>query len=140
MSARLSTPPIDLTGFTPPLTLRFTHNFELKKDFSLQGNGAFLEIEVDDGGFTHLDLPVYNGTITDPGGCDTLGLPNPLIGRTAFLGSSDGWITESINLDAYAGEVIRIGFRLATDCATYAAPEPSSAARWYIDDLVLSGR
>jgi hypothetical protein len=68
--------------------------------------------------FTHNG---YNATISSTEG-------NPLGGRDAFSGPSQGYISSRLNLGALAGQQVRFRFRIGTDALfdTYG---------WFIDDL-----
>lgn len=139
-SARLWTPTLDLSGATAPITLHFDHRYGLKGESpSLVGaDGAIVEVSIDGGPFENLLLPVYNGSVVDIGQCATLGATNPLLGEEAFVGKSGQWLRESVNLDAFAGQVIEIGFRLGSDCASYTVPYDVDSVTWYLDNVRLT--
>ena len=103
-NAWLMTPEIDLTGRQHAL-LKFAHWY------SLEGNWDFGRVEVStDGGQTWTELARY----TSPGAG----------------GSPVGWEQPTISLDAYAGRVIRLRFRLTSDSSV-------QYAGWYIDDVLV---
>ena len=69
---------------------------------------------------------------------NTTGSPtarNPLAGRSAWSGTSPGFVKVVVNLTdtaKYAGHSLRIRWRLGTDSST-------ASAGWYVDDVTLSG-
>ncbi|MFN8484539.1 MAG: immune inhibitor A [Anaerolineae bacterium] len=89
-------------------------------------DGGVVEVSVDNG-VTWSDMGAnftqngYNRTISDS-------FNNPLGGRQAFSGDSDGWIESRADLAAWAGQPIRLRFRLGTDSST-------ARTGWYVDDI-----
>lgn len=103
-NAWLMTPAIDLTDHDHAL-LKFAHWY------SLERNWDFGRVEVStDGGQTWTELARY----TSPG----------------TGGSPVGWEQPTISLDAYAGRVIRLRFRLTSDGSV-------QYPGWYIDDVLV---
>ena len=56
---------------------------------------------------------------------------NPIAGRFAFTGYTDGFQTSMIDLSPWSGKSIKIKFRLATD-------ESYTARGWNIDDITIT--
>lgn len=118
---RLVSPPLVLSSTNTQQRLSYW-NYQSLESNNLGGcwDGAILEISSNGGGWTRLDAQL---------------LTDPYDGPVAILGGVDGWCgdpqdwTQSIvDLDAWAGQTVRIGLRVATD---------GSIGRegWYVDDL-----
>jgi hypothetical protein len=74
----------------------------------------------------------YNGEITDAG--DTNNEINPLIGRSAWTGSSSGFITTTVNLPgAASGTNIQLRWTLGTD-----AGNATTVTGWWIENVSIS--
>ena len=58
--------------------------------------------------------------------------PKVVANLPGLTGSSNGWVTMSFDLSAYAGQNILIAFRYITDWAT-------TEAGWYIDNVYVNG-
>lgn len=103
--------------------LSFWHSYDLESDF----DGAVVEISTN--GTTWVDLGVaatqngYNSVISSSWG-------SPIGGRSAFSGSSGGFVQTVIPLTNYAGKTVSIRFRESDD---------SSVARlgWWVDDIKI---
>lgn len=93
----------DLTQTTAPITLTYKTWYDIEKDFDY----LYLEASADNGA-TWTILQTTSGTDDDP-----LGLSY----GWAYTGSSGGWIEESIDLSAYAGQKVLIRFEYVTDGA-----------------------
>jgi hypothetical protein len=111
----------------PKAYLRFEHGFSFDKDAKRRYDGGLVEIKIGDDPwrdvgkrFTHGG---YNGTLAKRFG-------NPLGGRRAFTGSSHGWAEARVDLSPFAGESIKLRFRVASDRAV-------GARGWYIDDIAI---
>ena len=106
--------------------LRFWHTYAFERGF----DGGIIEISTDGGaGYTDLGPLIltggYDGTISTSYG-------NPIAGRSAWTGGNIGPMTEvTVDLSAYAGQEVRIRWRLGTD---------SSVARpgWSIDEVMIT--
>jgi hypothetical protein len=110
---------------------RFSHEFQFEQEGgggSLYYDGGVLEASTDNGstwtdtGPNLLTNP-YNGTITT---CCS----NPLGGRQAWVGQSDGFIYSDVRLAPYAGHSIMFRFREGTD-------ESNGSFGWAIDDIIF---
>ena len=105
--------------------LRFGHGYSFDKDSRRRYDGGIVEIKVGDapwrgvgGLFTH---GKYNGTIAK-------GTGNPLAGKRAFTGNSRGWAKARIDLSQFAGQSVKVRFRMASD-------RQVGSRGWYIDDI-----
>lgn len=104
-------------------SLRFWHAYDLEE----MVDGGVVEISLD-GGTNWIDV---GGAMTQ-NGYDHLLEPsdNPLADRSAFTGASDGYLETAVDLNAYAGEMVQIRFRLGTNAS-------EAAAGWWIDDVFV---
>ena len=64
----------------------------------------------------------YNGSLSSS--------LNPLSGRSAFTGNSNGFVKSTISLSAYAGQTVKLRFRFGSDLSV-------AGIGWYIDDIQL---
>lgn len=129
-SARLTSPPIDLTAIPAGSTVRvgFSHYYQFLDcaDPLFQPDGGVLEISIDGGGFLQVEPEGgYPGEIQPVCG-------NPFEGMPAFTNDSGAFVTDTVNVTPYLGHVIRIGFNAAWDCGNCEVREG-----WYVDDLQL---
>lgn len=104
--------------------LRFEHGFRFDAS-SRPWDGGVVEISADGGPWRDLGSDFvnsgYSGTIAS-------GRGNPLAGRRAFVGASRGWGASRVSLADFAGQRVRIRFRVASD-------RSHGAEGWYIDDV-----
>jgi hypothetical protein len=124
---RLVAPPQDLSSTSH---LVFWHRFGFEDGF----DGAVLEVSTD-GGNTWVDVGAtnfveggYNGTISGEFG-------SPIAGRPAWTGFSEfinAMNRVEVNLGVFAGQDVRVRFRLATD-PLVAGSLPGQG--WWIDDV-----
>jgi len=124
----LVSPPLEVSR-TAPLRLSFRHRHRFENRDGQAADGGVIEITAD-GGRTWVpveanylaQIPVTN--------------PSPLRGRTVFGGQNAGWPgLDPVMIDlgtAWAGETVRIRFRVASDVAI-------GDAGWEIDDIALQG-
>jgi immune inhibitor A len=84
-------------------TLEFNAWYDIEENWDY----AYLEVSTD-GGQTWKILPTSTGTDTNPQG-NSYGW--------GWTGSSDGWVTETADLSAYAGKNILVRFEYITDAA-----------------------
>lgn len=125
---RLVSPPIVLQSDQAPMTLRYANfrNIESQSATACWDAGI-LEISTNDGAtWTQIDdanllTDPYNGTVN--GGAST----NPLAGLQGWCGSQE-WTTSIVDLDAFAGQTVRFGFRMGSDASV-------GVEGWYIDDV-----
>jgi len=112
-----------------PATLRaylyFRHAYSFEYGFEYC-DGGVIEYSTD-GGSTWIDA---GALIVDNGYTGTLSTEfnNPLGGRDAFGGHSNGYISTRLDLSPLAGEDVRFRFRIGTD-------ESFDDYGWFIDDV-----
>lgn len=104
--------------------LHFEHGYSFDKG-RRRYDGGILEVRLGSGSwrgvnkfFTHAG---YNGSLAT-------GTGNPQGGRRAFTGESRGWGSSRVDLSSFAGQKLRLRFRLATD-------RSGGGYGWYIDDV-----
>ena len=126
---RLASPPIVLPpADQAPITLQFWSFQSIETSGSGCYDGGILEISTD-GGATWAQLtPVpdtdrYDGMVSSAFG-------NPLAGMNAWCGQPHPWDEAVFDLDAYAGQTVRLRFRLGTDSSV-------GHDGWDIDDVVV---
>ncbi len=113
-------------GSTPTF-LSFWHNFDTEDGW----DGGMVEISTDAGtSWTDLGPNMivngYNGSMGS-------GSNNPLAGRAAFTGNSNGFIKTTISLSPFANKNALIRFRAASD-------DNTAIAGWYIDDILIQNK
>src|SRR5262249_10228386 len=122
-----------VVGSVDPLVVTLSHRYSFEFDPTTDWDGGVIEVSTD-GGATWQDAsasttPGYTGTITDQAG-------NPLANRDAFTAQNAAWPdAEPLTLDfgtAFAGQTIKLRFRIGSDPAT-------SAFGWEIDDIDVQG-
>ncbi len=124
------------TGVTVPASgttyLYFDHTFGFEKDISngYAYDGAVLEYKIDSGSWQDAAALFdsgqnYNGTIRTP----STG-PNPLAGRSGFVGDSHGYVSSRYNLSTAAikGHTVNFRWRVGTDSTV-------GDLGWLIDDV-----
>ena len=129
---RLNSPPL-MVSEDAPLLIEFDHAFSFEASDGINWDGAVVEL-TRDAGKTWVDVSTlaaaipYTGTLASDA--------NPINGRPAFVGQSEGYPTRhTVQLDfgdKLAGETIVLRFRVGTDAA-------AGAAGWDIDNIGLSG-
>jgi cysteine-rich repeat protein len=136
-SLRLESGEIDLTGATAPIELTFVHFYEFDycDGSNLYGDGAFVEIYTVSGDeWLHVSPLTPYPDVIDSGTCGA-GQDNPLAGTSAWTHTSeDQFLNVTVELDDYAGEMIRVGFHVAYDCDNCNPTEG-----WYFDDILVAG-
>ncbi len=115
--------------------LSFRHRYDLEASNEAFYDGAVVELQVAGSG-TWMDIgalasPQYDGQLA--AGNQN---PNPLAGRSAWSGKNPSWpdydeVRVRMGLD-YAGQVVRVRFRLGSDPAV-------AAHGWEIDDIGFEG-
>ena len=111
--------------------LTFRHNYEFELDRE-PFDGGVLEISINGGAFT--DLITAGGAFNTNGYDGVLSTlyQNPLAGRSAWTGSSAGFITTTVTLPmTAAGSSVRLQWRLGTDATV-------GKTGWYVDTLSLT--
>ncbi|MEH7275633.1 immune inhibitor A domain-containing protein [Neobacillus vireti] len=98
---------VDLTG-TTSATLDFDAWYNIEKDWDF----AMVQVSTDGGTtWTSLSTPNTKSSLVEGG------YPKIAANLPGYTGSSNGWIHESIILDAYAGQEIELQFRSMSDWA-----------------------
>jgi hypothetical protein len=113
--------------------LSFWHwyNFDDCQDPTSELDGGIVEVRVIPAGSWTQIFPAAGYPYTLDAVCG----PNPLEGFEAYAHDSGGmWMWESFDLDAYAGETIRIRFHVGWNCGNCIMEEG-----WYIDDVEIGG-
>jgi hypothetical protein len=116
---------INLTGgLGDAYFLHFAHLYELEfladggvVEYELNGNNVWLPMD---------SLPVVNG----PNGTLSSLYGNPLGGRMAFTGVSNGYMTTRYDLSSLHGNSVRIRFRMGLDDSFY-------DIGWYVDNVEM---
>ncbi len=117
--------------------LRFRNSFNLEFSGGTYWDGAVLEISspnINAGAYTDITDLATGATVVTGGYNATLfsGGENPLRGRSAWSGNSNGYIKTVINLGAHvSGQTIKLRFRLGSD-------EIVSAPGWRIDTITIT--
>jgi hypothetical protein len=91
---------IDLREVTAPVMLEYTMWFDLEEDYDY----VYLLVSQDGESWEFLETP--HGTGDNPVGSN-LGW--------GYTGSSEGWIKETVDLSAFAGELVMVRFEYVTD-------------------------
>jgi Zn-dependent metalloprotease len=117
---------VPATGATP--YLRFNSSWSFEKDNNGRYDGGVLEFSTNGGttwaGMDTLGLPQwrgYNGSIST-------GFGNPLAGRAAFVGTSNGYTMTRVDLTKLAGRSVKFRFRIGADAQW-------GDWGWFIDDV-----
>ncbi|NLC81060.1 MAG: S8 family serine peptidase [Lentisphaerae bacterium] len=119
------------------LSVSFWHDYVFQTGL----DGGVLELSLDGGSWFDVTASGSGAAFAANGYTTTLsttGSPtarNPLAGRSAWSGTSPGFVKVVVNLTdtaKYAGHSLRIRWRLGTDSST-------ASAGWYVDDVTLSG-
>ena len=114
---------------TPDLNIPSTGEqikFDLFHETENGWDGAVLEISINGGAFQDIlaaggsfDQNGYNGTLGNFSGCSSN--PNPLAGREAWTGNSNGFKTVVVGLPMAAyGQTIKLRVRMGSDCSVSA--------------------
>ncbi len=128
----LITEPIFLPTGEEPLTLEFWDWQEIESNGEDCYDGAVVEISVNNGfTWTRLESELRTGPYD---GEVSLDYENPIAGDHAWCGDPRDWRETIVDLNAWAGETVKLRFRLATDGSI-------GAEGWYVDDVgVMSCR
>lgn len=112
-----------------PASLTFRHSY----DTELNWDGGVLEISTD--GATFRDILSAGGAFITGGYSGTLsptGVNNPLAGRSAWTGTSNGFVTTMVQLPAATtAREVRLRWRFGTDASI-------GGAGWYLDTMSTS--
>ncbi len=113
------------SNFLLPVSSSAFFSFQSYIQSEMNWDGGVVEISIDSG-FTWTDLGnsiisgYYNGKINTCG--------NPLAGRNAFSGNSNGFVNTIIDLSDFVGNSVKIRFRFASD-------ETNFSKGWFLDDI-----
>ncbi|MDH3524741.1 MAG: immune inhibitor A, partial [Acidobacteriota bacterium] len=125
----LVSPPVALPGAEEaPLSLRFWHWQAIEDSGSGCFDGAVVEVSTNGGGsWIRLEAELltdpYDGTVSS---CCS----NPIAGDEAWCADPQDWFESIVDLDAFAGQLVQLRFRLATDSSV-------SHEGWYVDDVEI---
>ena len=106
-----------------PTKMTFWHNYNTESGW----DGGVVEISTNGGG-TWVDL---GPRMTVNGYNNSVGGTNPIAGRPAFSGNSNGWIQTSVDLLPYVNQNAMFRFRMTSD-------DNTAAVGWYVDDINIS--
>lgn len=98
---------VDLTGKTSA-SLSYSIWYDIEENW----DAGFVQVSEDGINWTSLSTPYTVDDFNNPEGYPTI-----LDSLPAYTGSSGGWLSENIDLSAYAGKNIYIRYRYATDWA-----------------------
>lgn len=127
--SQMLSPAFSIASTNAQLTFRHNYDFEIG---SAPFDGGVLEISLNGGAFT--DLITAGGAFNANGynGVISTNYQNPLAGRSAWSGSSAGFITTTATLPmAAAGSSVRLQWRLATDLTI-------AKTGWYVDSVAIT--
>jgi hypothetical protein len=129
----------DLTSPSIPITAQAaTVSFRNRYDTEAGWDGGVLEISINGGAFT--DIITAGGRFIENGYTGVLGANganNPLAGRNAWNGNSNGYINTTVQLPASAaGQNVQFKWRFGGDDNTVGqGPNPG----WYVDTVKVNG-
>jgi len=130
--ASVSDKQITTPAFTPQFgaVVSFRNNFSLENTF----DGGVLEISINSGPYQ--DIITAGGAFVAGGYTGTIStaFSSPIAGRSAWTGSSGGFIQTSVTLPvAAAGQSVKLKFRMASDVSV-------SNTGWRVDDFTITQR
>lgn len=125
---RLVSPQLALPAGALPLTLQFWNHQSMESRTGGCWDGGMIEISTDDGTtFTQ----ITSGLLTDPYD-GPLGSGNPAAPAAAWCGDPQDWTKEVVDLSPWAGQTVRLRFRVTSDNSVGRTPDG-----WYLDDLLV---
>jgi hypothetical protein len=119
---------------SPPIMIEQLENAALifRNNYSLENarDGGVLEISIDGGPFQ--DILTAGGSFSQGGydGIISICCGNPLAGRQAWTGTSGGFITTTVDMDAFQGHTSVLRWRMGSDNST-------SGQGWRIDTVQM---
>jgi uncharacterized repeat protein (TIGR01451 family) len=125
---RLDSPTIPIASANAQLTFRQNRNLESGFD------GGVLEISIDGGAFA--DIVTAGGSFVTGGynGTISTNFSSPIAGRSAWTGSSGGFITTTVKVPAAAaGHNVQFRWRMGSDSS-------ASSQGWRIDNVQVTDR
>jgi hypothetical protein len=111
----------------PGITFEFWSWQEVEDSSSGCYDGGIVEASTDNGA-TWTQLPDAAMSTLPYDGPVATGYSNPIGGQDAWCGDPRDWTFTVVDLTAYAGQAVRLRFRLATDSSV-------SREGWYVDDV-----
>jgi hypothetical protein len=126
---RLTSPPIALPLGQAPLILEFWSHQTLEDRIGGCYDGVLLEISTDDG-LNWNQVPDGQLLVGGYDGPISTSFNNPARGKLAWCGDPRDWTQTLVGLESYAGQTVRLRFRLATDSSTGRVPDG-----FYLDDV-----
>lgn len=111
----------------PGITLEFWSWQEVEDRTDGCYDGGIVEASTN-GGSSWTQLPDMNMLTLPYDGPVSTGYSNPIGGQDAWCGDPRDWTLTVVDLSAYAGQSVKLRFRLATDTS-------ASREGWYIDDV-----
>lgn len=127
---RLITSAIALPTGQDPITLQFQSDQTIEDDPpDACFDGGIIEVSTDNGA-NFSPLPA-TAMLTDPyNGPVDGGFSSPIAGQQAWCGDPQAYLRSVVDLSAFAGQSVRLRFRLATDTTVGRAPNG-----WFIDNF-----
>jgi hypothetical protein len=125
---QLTSPRISLPA-NADIQLRFDSWMSIETSQEICWDGALLEIAVGDGAFQAIDEGLLTGRVYDGQLFGNYG--NPAAGARAWCGSSNGFEVLGADLSSFAGQEVRLRWRVATD-------NSNAAEGWYIDNVRIT--
>ena len=110
-----------------PAFLSFWHNYNTEDGW----DGGMVEMSTN-AGTSWTDLGPYM-TVNGYNGSMGSGSNNPLGGRAAFTGNSNGFKKTTVSLAAFANQNVLLRFRVGAD-------DNTSIAGWYVDDILIQSQ
>jgi hypothetical protein len=108
--------------------LRINHAFGFEEGAGLFYDGGFIILSTDSGSNWNVADCSTCGGLGYGGTIATTGLGNSMEGVDGFVGTSFGFTTTQLDLAAYAGQSVRVGFRTSSDSSL-------GDFGWLLDDV-----
>jgi hypothetical protein len=129
---RILSPLVSIASTNARLGFHHSYNLESSLTSGLGFDGGVLEISIDGAAF--VDVLASGASFANGGYNATISTRyrNPLAGRAAWNGNSQGFVSSVVNLPAsMAGHTIQLAWRLGCDRDT-------AGSGWYVDSVFLS--
>ncbi|UXI69850.1 S8 family serine peptidase [Tahibacter amnicola] len=123
---RLTSTTIALPAGENPVTLQFQSDQTLESRSGGCWDGGFIEVSTD--GTTFTAVP-GSAMLTDPLN-GPLGNGNPAAPSPAWCGDPQAYLKSVVDLSAYAGQSVKIRFRMTSDTSVGRMPHG-----WYVDNI-----
>jgi uncharacterized repeat protein (TIGR01451 family) len=131
----LVSPAIPIVSTNAQLAFRHNYSFDYRSSSGHPyRDGGVLEIKIGSGAFT--DILAAGGSFSTGGyKASVTSSSNPLNGRSAWVNSSGGWQSVSVNLPAAAaGQNIQLRW----NCGTDSSNSGSGAVGWHVDSISIT--